>query len=170
MAVQELFQAKPLYKRLLKRIMKFAAKSAVSVELRCTLLRWCGYSVGQNAYIGQDLLIIDEPSDWGMVSIGDRAAISARVTLVVHSNPHFSRIDPYVPTKYAPIIIENDAWLGTGVVVLPGITIGEGSVVGANSVVTRDVPPYTIVAGAPARFIREVVVPWSEKKTLNQGP
>ena len=46
-------------------------------------------------------------------------------------------------------------WLGTGTVVLPGVKIGDGAVVGANSVVTDDVAPYSIVAGAPARFIRQ---------------
>jgi acetyltransferase-like isoleucine patch superfamily enzyme len=48
-------------------------------------------------------------------------------------------------------------------VVLPGIKIGEGAVVGANSVVTKDVRPYTIVGGSPARVIREVCVPWNEE-------
>jgi acetyltransferase-like isoleucine patch superfamily enzyme len=156
------------HRRLLKRLCKFVVKSIAGLGLRCKLLRWCGYTIGEKVYIGQDLIIIDEPADWGMVTIGDRAAISARVTLIVHSNPHSARINPYVPTKHASIVIGKDAWLGTGVVVMPGVTIGEGSVVGANSVVTRDVPPYTIVAGAPARFIREVSVPWISNQNENQ--
>lgn len=52
-----------------------------------------------------------------------------------------------------PVWIQDDCWLGTNVVVMPGVTIGKGSVVGANAVVTRDVQPYTVVAGAPARQI-----------------
>ena len=95
--------------------------------------------------------------------IGDRVAISPRVTLVVSSRPNFSRIAPYAPTKHGPIVIKNDAWLGTGVVILPNITIGEGAIIGANSVVTKDVEPYTIVGGIPAREIRRVLVPWNEK-------
>jgi putative colanic acid biosynthesis acetyltransferase WcaF len=55
----------------------------------------------------------------------------------------------------APVAIGNYAFLGSGCTVLPGVTIGEGGVVGAGSVVTKDVPPYTFVAGAPARWIRE---------------
>jgi maltose O-acetyltransferase len=130
------------------------------------MLRLCGYAVGKEVYVGEDLLIIDEPSDQAMVNIGDRVAISPRVTLVVSSRPNFSRIAPYVPVKHGPIILENDVWLGTGVVVLPGITIGEGAVVGANSVVTKDVKPYTIVGGSPAKLIRNVSVPWNEKKEI----
>lgn len=52
-----------------------------------------------------------------------------------------------------PVWVQDDCWLGTHVVVCPGVTIGKGSVVGANAVVTRDVPPYSIVAGSPARVI-----------------
>ena len=55
-----------------------------------------------------------------------------------------------------PILIRRGAWLGARVIVLKGVTIGEGSVVGAGSVVTRDVAPYTLVAGNPARLIREI--------------
>jgi len=59
-----------------------------------------------------------------------------------------------VPAK--PIRIERNVWIGFDVCVLPGVTIGEGSIVGARSVVTMDVPPFTIVAGNPARIIRKL--------------
>ena len=116
--------------------------------------------------MGEDLIIVDEPSDRGMVTIGYRVAISPRVTLVVSSRPNFSRIAPYVPVRNGPITIENDVWLGTGVVVLPNVSIGEGAVVGANSVVSKDVRPYTIVGGSPARLISEVSVPWVEEPKI----
>jgi len=150
----------------IKKVLKLLVKQMPMYQLRSAMLRLCGYRIGKDVYIGEDLIIIDEPSDRGMVSIGDRVAISPRVTLVVSSRPNFSRIAPYVPVKHGPIIIENDVWLGTGVVVLPNITIGEGAVVGANSVVTRDVRPYTIVGGSPARLIREVSVPWIEEMEI----
>ncbi|HRP79373.1 MAG TPA: DapH/DapD/GlmU-related protein [Aquamicrobium sp.] len=53
-----------------------------------------------------------------------------------------------------PVVIGNDVWIGHGAVVMPGVTIGDGAVVGANAVVTRDVEPYQIVAGVPARRLR----------------
>lgn len=147
----------------LKKVLHLLVKHMPIYQLRAAMLRWCGNFVGRDVFVGEDLLIIDEPSDWGMVSIGDRVAISPRVTLVVSSRPNFSRIAPYVPVRHSPISIENDAWLGTGTVVMPGIRIGEGAVVAANSVITRDVKPYTIVGGSPAKFISEVPVPWNEE-------
>jgi acetyltransferase-like isoleucine patch superfamily enzyme len=143
-----------------KRIVKWLFKQIPGYQLRSALLRFCGYSVGTDVYVGEDLLIIDEPNDWAMVSIGDRVAISPRVTFVVSSRPNFSRIAPYVPVKHSRIIIEDDVWLGTGVILMPGVKIGEGAVVAANSVVTREVKPYTIVGGSPAKLLGEVRVPW----------
>ncbi len=53
-----------------------------------------------------------------------------------------------------PVVIGNDVWIGHGAVVMPGVTIGDGAVVGANAVVTRDVAPYSVVAGVPARRLK----------------
>ncbi len=55
-----------------------------------------------------------------------------------------------------PVVIKNDVWIGCLSIVLPGITIGEGAIIGAGSVVTKDVPPWTIVAGNPAQIVREI--------------
>jgi acetyltransferase-like isoleucine patch superfamily enzyme len=55
----------------------------------------------------------------------------------------------------APVVIEDDVWLGTNALVLPGVTVHRGAVVGAGAVVTRDVPPYAIAAGVPARVVRK---------------
>lgn len=144
----------------IKKSFKLLLKNMPGYWLRASMLRWCGYRVGHDVYIGEDLIIIDEPGDQGMVRIGDRVAVSPRVTLVVSSRPNSSRIAPYVPVKHASIAIEDDAWLGTGVVVLPGITIGQGAVIAANSVVNQNVQPYTIVGGVPAKLIGQVSVPW----------
>lgn len=145
---------------ILKKVLKLLAKHMPGYQIRVSALRLSGYAVGSEVYIGEDIIIIDEPGDRGMVRIGERVAISPRVTLVVSSRPNSSRIAQFAPVKHGPIVIGKDAWLGTGVVVLPGTTIGEGAVVAANSVVTSNVKPYTIVGGSPARFIREVSVPW----------
>jgi lipopolysaccharide O-acetyltransferase len=55
----------------------------------------------------------------------------------------------------SPVVIDDNVWIGEGVVILPGITIGKGAIVGANSVVTKNVSAYTIVVGAPAKVIKK---------------
>lgn len=136
-----------------KRIFKLLAKQSPGASVRAAALRLAGYRIGSPVYIGEDLLIIDEPGRIGLVVIGDRAAVAPRVTLVVSSRPNFALAFGQ-PVSYGPIVIEEDAWVGTGAIVLPNVTIGRGSVVGAGSVVTRDVPPFTVVAGQPARVLR----------------
>ena len=64
--------------------------------------------------------------------------------------------DVYNNIPNAPVKIEDAVWIGVNCTILKGVTIGEGSVVGAGSVVTKNVPPWTIVAGNPARIIREI--------------
>jgi acetyltransferase-like isoleucine patch superfamily enzyme len=145
------------------KLLKLIAKQIPGRGLRIRLFRMCGYDIGEQVYIGEDLIIIDDLGDSQLqfnLTIGDRAAISPRVTLVMHTQPNDSRIVPYVNSHKGFITIEADAWIGTGSVILPNVTIGEGAVVGANSVVTKDVEPYTVVGGVPAHFIKKIDVPW----------
>ena len=143
-----------------KRIFRAVAKMAVGYKLRTWLYRKCNYYIGEDVFIGEDLIIIDDIEDMSTnLVIEDRVAISPRVTLVIYAIPNWSRITDFVSSKKGKIIIEKDAWIGTGAVVLPGVRIGEGAVVGANSVVRKDVPPYTVVGGVPAEEIKKVTVP-----------
>src|SRR5262249_16391729 len=94
--------------------------------------------------------------DCAPITIGDNCLFAPGVHLYAATHP----LDPAVPTsggEYAlPIPIGNNAWLGGGAIVCPGVTIGDDAVVGAGSVVTRDVPPRAVVAGNPARVIRTI--------------
>lgn len=58
-----------------------------------------------------------------------------------------------------PVIIGNNVWIGDKVSILSGVTIGDGTIIGCNAVVTKDIPPYSVVAGVPARVIRKVEIP-----------
>lgn len=150
-----------------KKLLKLIAKQLPGCGFRIRLLRMCGYFIGENVYIGEDFIIIDDLEDSESqlnLSIGDRAAISPRVTFVMHTQPNHSRIVPYVNSHKGSITVEADAWIGTGAVILPNVTIGEGAVVGANSVVIKNVAPYTIVGGVPAHLIRTVRVPWNSSE------
>jgi acetyltransferase-like isoleucine patch superfamily enzyme len=143
--------------RLRKKILKRWARNAFFPGSRVRMLRLCGFSIGTDVYIADDLIIVEELAERGNVVIGDRVSIAPRVTLVTSSHPNHSSIRGFAPVSRGPIIIEPDAWLGAGCVILPGVRIGRGAVVGANSVVSADVPPLHVVAGQPARTVRELV-------------
>jgi acetyltransferase-like isoleucine patch superfamily enzyme len=89
------------------------------------------------------------------VHIGDHVHISGHVIIATSGLDLESAERPHIN---APVHIGNYAWIGAGAMILPGITIGEGAVVGMGSVVTHDVPPYTVVAGNPARKLRDITV------------
>lgn len=152
--------------RLKRKLLKLIAKQLPGAGLRARLLRACGYAIGSQVYIGEDIIIIDDLGASGhTLRIGDRASIAPRVTFVLHTEPNDSRIGPYVNSHKGDVTLGADCWIGTGAVVLPGVTVGEGAVVGANSVVTKDVAPYTVVGGVPATKIKDVVVPWNRPQS-----
>ena len=88
------------------------------------------------------------------IEIGEGVAISHDFT-VMDSDAHEGLWAGY--RKTAPVVIGNHVWIGTRVTVLKGVTIGDGAIVAAGSVVTHDIPPHTLAAGIPARVIREHV-------------
>ncbi len=148
-----------IYIKIKKKIVKSLASSMPVNYLRIKLYRTASYIIGDDVYIGEKLVIVDKLSDQRNITIGSRVAISPGVILVASSGPNFSKIKQYVKTVHGTISIEDDAWIGAGAIILPNVTVGEGAVVGAGAVVTKDVDPYTIVAGVPAKKINEVSVP-----------
>jgi acetyltransferase-like isoleucine patch superfamily enzyme len=112
-------------------------------------------SVGSNAWISHDCHVMS----YGAVDIGDHVLIGEFVSL--RDTTH-NFADPTIPIRsqqdiVGSIVIEDDVWIGRGALILgrpAGTVIGRGAVIGANSVVTQSVPPFAVVAGAPARLIR----------------
>jgi acetyltransferase-like isoleucine patch superfamily enzyme len=90
----------------------------------------------------------------GGVTIGSRVLIAANA--VITSREHPTTLPRFGVTADAPVVIEDDVWIGAGAIVLPGVTIGQGAIVGAGAVVTAPVAPFTIVGGVPARQIGTV--------------
>ena len=88
------------------------------------------------------------------IVIGDYAVLSPRVTIVTGTHPLCGYPGRIGPTICKPVEIKDGAWVCTGAIILPGITIGVRSVVAAGSVVTRDVPDNTMVGGIPAKVIK----------------
>ena len=106
--------------------------------------------VGRNVFVNQNCTFYD----LGGLDIGDEVMIGPNVQLITAGHP----LDPAMrkTTIGKPIVIERNVWIAAGATVIGGVTIGENSVVAAGSVVTRDVPANTLVAGNPARVIRTV--------------
>lgn len=107
-------------------------------------------SIGVSVAIGEFVVLRAS----GGLQIGDRANIAAHAILTTRG--HSLELPRNANLVDAPIVVEEDVWIGAGAIVLPGVTLGRGSVIAAGAVVTRDVPPMTIVAGVPARAIGEV--------------
>lgn len=107
---------------------------------------------GKNVYANSHLTLVDDTK----ITIGDRVMMGPNVSLCTAGHP----LSPALRKKAAqfnkPITIGENVWLGVGVTVLPGITIGENSVIGAHSLVTRDIPANVLALGTPCRVIREL--------------
>ena len=109
-------------------------------------------SIGSGVFLNNDFMVLGS----GRVVIGNNVLIGPGARLYTPNHPVDVELRREGWEIGLPITIEDDAWLGGSVVICPGVTIGARSVVGAGSVVTRDVPPDVVVAGNPARFIRNI--------------
>ena len=101
---------------------------------------------------------IIEDSRPDLITIGKNVWITAGCQLLCHQRDltYYKVGQPVMdcPLKYAPIVIKDGAHIGIGSIIMPGVTIGEGAVIGAGSVVTRDIPPYCVAVGVPAKVIK----------------
>ena len=111
-----------------------------------------GIRIGDRCFVNSNCTMLDGAP----ISIGDECLLAAGVQLITATHP----IDPAARRaaweRALPITLEDGAWLGAAVLVCPGVTIGENTVVGAGSVVTRDLPGGVIARGNPARIAREI--------------
>jgi acetyltransferase-like isoleucine patch superfamily enzyme len=146
------------------------------VGVRTEIVNSANVKIGRDCLL-QDAVYIRAGTD-GKITMGDRAAINSFARLFGHGTIEIgedAQIGPgclitttdhniyeNLEASFKKVTIGRRAWIGANVTVLPGITIGDHAVVGAGSVVTRDVPPYAVVVGVPARVIREIGAPEEE--------
>ena len=120
----------------------------------------CNISVGNNCLINMNCTI----SDTGKITIGDNTLIGPDVKIytAVHSIKAEERraVDEhgnaYIVTKTKPVIIGSNVWIGGGVVILPGVEIGDNTVIGAGSVVAKSIPANVVAYGNPCRVARKI--------------
>lgn len=142
---------KALYSGILIRF----AKISILPQTRKFLYGLLGVTIGKDVCLSPNLDILDY-SLGKFLFLGDRVALASNITFVISAGPSDSKLKAVYPKMYGPIKVENDVWIGTNVVVLPGITIGKCSIIGAGSIVTKDIPPYSIAVGNPARVIKKI--------------
>jgi len=108
--------------------------------------------IGRNVFINQNCTMYD----LGGIDIADDVMIGPNVSLITSGHP-VAPSQRRAGVTASPIVIERNVWIAANVTVIGGVTIGENSVVAAGSVVTKDVPAYTLVGGNPAKIIRSIV-------------
>jgi acetyltransferase-like isoleucine patch superfamily enzyme len=131
------------------------------------LRRYCNVRIGANSSIAMGCFVTGRDIEIGSNTVINRHTyLDGRVPLRIGNNVNVSHHtliqtlthdpqDPDFRCLEKPVVIGDHAWIGARAIICPGVAIGEGAVIGAGSVVTRDVAPYTIVGGNPAVFIKE---------------
>lgn len=117
-------------------------------EVNLSKLKKCGLIVGENFSFGRDTFL--DPSHCFLISIGNDVTFATRVHVLAHDASPY-RLFHY--TRIALTKIEDNVFVGANTTILPGVTIGKNSIVGAGSVVTKSVPANEVWAGVPARFL-----------------
>lgn len=109
-------------------------------------------TVGDNFFMNVNGRLMDS----GKITIGNNVFIAPDVCIITEEHA-MDAAQRAAGLEYThPVTIGDNVWIAAGALVLPGVTIGEGSVIGAGSVVTRDVPPYSLAVGNPCRVIRQL--------------
>lgn len=113
-----------------------------------------GITIGKDSLVGEYSIIRGQ----GGVTIGDRVFTSPYTQIIAVNHVFEDPKRPFVDQGITAegIVIEDDVWLGAGAVITDGVRVGKGAVVAAGAVVTKDVPPHTVVGGVPARVIKEI--------------
>lgn len=118
-------------------------------------------TIGSDCFINFNFTVQDD----GLVTIGSRCSFGPNVTIVTPGHPFLAEERRGIVCNdgvtrvicYAkPVTIGSDCWFGANVTVCPGVTVGEGCVIGAGSVITKDIPPCSLAAGVPARVLRKI--------------
>lgn len=141
------------------RICAAFARHLFPAQLRTPFYKMMGVKIGKGTKIAATVDFDQSAPE--LVSIGKNVWITRGVMLLCHQRD-LSQYEVGKPVmdlelKYAPIVIKDGAHIGIGSIIMPGVTIGEGAVIGAGSVVTRDIPPYCVAVGAPAKVIKSFV-------------
>lgn len=136
----------------IKRYMNWFARSVpMTPEMRVKLQRLRGVTIGNNVFIGIDVFFDDARPD--LIKIEDEVTILVGTTILAHVYPpsHFRKV---ILEKEQGVVLQKCCYIGANALILPGVVIGEYSIVGAGSVVTKNIPSYSMAYGVPAEVIK----------------
>ena len=127
-------------------------------KLRPILMRRMGCKVGHGCFIGDHVRIDQGHAD--MITLEDSVSVASGTRLLCHQRDFSDYCvgDDYMKLGYIvkPILLKKGCLIGMESFVMPGVTVGEGAIVGAGSLVTKDIPAWTVAAGRPAKVIKEI--------------
>ena len=141
-----------LWKDGVMRFINYFARSVpLTPDMRAGLQRFRGVKVGKNVFIGINVFFDDARPD--LITIEDNVTILVGSTILAHVYPpkHFKNI---IKFKEQGVTLKKNSYVAANSLILPGVTIGEYSIIGSGSVVTKDIPPYSLAYGVPARVVR----------------
>ena len=122
---------------------------------RTAMHRWRGVKIGKGVYIGHEVIFDHVFTD--QISIGDYSSIGDSAIITAHANiPSDTKLKKIYPRSIKKTTIGKGVWIMPNVTIIPGVTIGDEAVVATGSVVTKDVPPRTLVAGVPANVVKDL--------------
>lgn len=140
----------------LRSFLRLLANHCIIPSLRVALFRLSGIHIGKGVQINLNVNFIDDFHS-GMITLEDEVSVAPFVSFVASSHANNSGVYRiYKLGATGPVRVKSGAWVGVGSVILPGLTIGECSIIGANAVVTKDVDDYAVMAGIPAIKIGDV--------------
>jgi len=115
--------------------------------------KWRGVNIGENVMVCLQVTL--DHSYPELITIEDDVSLAGNNYILTHSNPypHFKNV---LESFISPVTIKKGAWIGIGVMILPGVTIGEYSIISAGSIVTKDIPDRVIARGIPAKPVKEI--------------
>lgn len=133
-------------------VLMLMAYACPSNGLRIKLHRMRGVTIGKKVYLGMFCFLDNLYPEY--IYIDDNASVNAGTMILTHFNP-MKQYAPILKARVAPVVIQKKAIVAVRSVLLPGVTIGESSIVSAGSVVEKDVPDYTLVRGNPAKKVTD---------------
>ena len=138
------------FKRALALPFMHLAWIAPHKSLRVLFHRWRGIDIGKNAEVGYFVMMGNVHPQ--AIHIGDNSVVAANTVILDHDNSYYYSRGGEV--KYGDVHIGKNVFVGVGAVIMPGVTIGDGAIVGSLAFVNKDIPPYAIAAGNPVRILR----------------